>query len=70
MRQARPQHRKPDRAAEREQLPPGTPAWITTSLIDLTLKVWQPYYKEPLSSQDAVTIVLNVGKLIGILSRE
>lgn len=51
-------------------LPPGTPAWITRDLVALTLKVWQPYYKEPLSAQDAVTIVLNVGKLIGVLSRE
>ncbi len=50
--------------------PPGTPAWISRDLLALTLKVWQPYYKEPLSAQDAVTIVLNVGKLIGVLCRE
>ena len=51
-------------------LPPGTPAWITSDLVALTLKVWQPHYKEPLSPQDAVTIVLNVGKLFGVLWRE
>lgn len=51
-------------------VPPGTPAWITRDLVAQTLKVWQPYYKEPLSTQDAVTIVLNVGKLFGVLSRE
>lgn len=50
-------------------VPAGTPAWITAKLIALTLKVWQPHYKEQLSPQDAVTIVLNVGKLFGVLSR-
>lgn len=51
-------------------IPPGTPAWITADLIRLTLKVWQRHYKEPLSIQDAVTIVLNAGQLFGVLSRE
>ncbi len=51
-------------------LPPGTPAWITPELIRLTLKVWQPYYAELLTPDDAVTIVQNAGRLFGHLSRE
>jgi hypothetical protein len=58
--------------APREQpaLPPGTPEWITVELVRLTLKVWQKHYKEPLSTQDAVTILLNAGQLFGVLARE
>lgn len=51
-------------------VPPGTPEWVTVELIRLTLKVWQKYYKEPLSTQDAVTILLNAGQLFGILALE
>lgn len=51
-------------------LPPGTPAWITLDLVRLTLKVWQKHYAKPLSTQDAVTIVLNAGQLFGVLARE
>lgn len=36
----------------------------------MTLKVWQKHYKEPLSTQDAVTILLNAGQLFGVLARE
>ncbi len=57
-------------AEARADIPPGTPVWITAKLIALTQKVWQPYYAKPLSSEDAVTIVRNVGKLFGVLSRE
>ena len=51
-------------------IPPGTPDWITTELISLTLKVWQKHYKEPLTTQDAVTILLNAGQWFGILALE
>lgn len=51
-------------------VPPGTPSWITAELIALTLKVWQKHYKEPLSLQDAVTILLNAEQLFGVLARE
>jgi hypothetical protein len=50
-------------------LPPGTPAWITIELVERTIEVWQPYYVSPLSPDDAVTMILNVGRLFGILSR-
>lgn len=53
-----------------EAVPPGTPAWITPELIRRTLKTWQPFYAERLTPEDAVTMVLNVGRLFGLLSRE
>jgi hypothetical protein len=60
--------RKPPEA--RVAIPSGTPAWITAELLAMTIRVWQPYYAERLSPQDAVTIVQSVGRLFGILSRE
>lgn len=60
----------PAAPAEPTALPPGTPEWITIDLVRLTLKVWQKHYTEPLSTQDAVTIVLNAGQLFGVLARE
>lgn len=48
----------------------GAPKWITPELIGLTLKVWQPYYAAPLSSDDAVIMIQNAGHLCGILRRE
>src|SRR5207247_2254558 len=50
-------------------LPPGTPAWITPELVQLTLSVWQPYYDTPLTVADAVTILMDVGRLLGELTR-
>lgn len=51
-------------------VPAGAPEWITPELIRLTVKVWQPYYAELLTPDDAVTIVQNAGRLFGHLSRE
>ena len=50
-------------------LPPGTPAWITPELVELTLKVWQPYYRQTLSVEDSITILRNAGELVRTLSR-
>jgi hypothetical protein len=47
----------------------GEPAWITPELVDLTLRVWQPYYETQLSRDDAIAIIRSVGRLIGVLSR-
>jgi hypothetical protein len=60
----------PPALPEPRAIPPGTPEWITIDLVRLTLKVWQKHYKEPLSTQDAVTILLNTGQLFGVLARE
>lgn len=50
-------------------LPSGTPAWITPELVELTRKVWQPYYDEPLTIEDSITILRNAGSLLEALAR-
>ncbi len=66
-----PRHPQPkpparDRATA---LPPGTPSWVTMELIQETIRVWQPLYKTPLSLDDAVTILGNVGRVFSVLSK-
>jgi hypothetical protein len=55
--------------AARAALPAGTPGWITAELVALTKKVWEPRYGSHLSVEEAVTVLLNVGRLFGVLSR-
>ena len=45
----------------------GLPSWITLDLIRHTIRVWQPYYKAVLTTQDAVMMLLNVGRLSRVL---
>ncbi len=47
----------------------GLPAWITEDLISRTLKVWGPRYGWKLTREDAIAMLLNVGRLFGALSR-
>jgi len=54
--------------SRRTGVPPGAPGWVTPELIDLTIRTWQPYYRTPLSPDDALTMILNVGRLYGVLS--
>jgi hypothetical protein len=51
-------------------LPPGTPAWISLELVEETVRVWQPRYERPLTTEDAVTILVNAGRLMNVLSLE
>jgi hypothetical protein len=51
-------------------VPAGTPDWITPELVEATIRVWQPYYAELLTPDEAVTMILNVGRLYGVLSSE
>ena len=51
-------------------IPAGTPAWVTVELIELTIRVWQPYYKAQLTADEAVTMILGVGRLYEVLGRE
>ena len=51
-------------------VPAGTPDWITPELVEATIRVWQPYYAELLTPEEAVTMILNVGRLYGVLSSE
>ncbi len=54
--------------AQSSTLPAGTPDWITAELIETTLRVWQPYYATILTPEEAVTMILAVGRLYQALS--
>ena len=49
-------------------VPAGTPDWITSELVELTIRVWQPYYEAILTPEEAVTMILNVGRLYAVFS--
>ncbi len=49
-------------------VPAGTPDWITAELIERTIRVWQPHYDTVLTPEEAVTMILNVGRLFEALS--
>jgi len=49
-------------------VPAGTPDWITPELVEETIRVWQPYYKDVLTPEEAVTMILDVGRLFDALS--
>lgn len=49
-------------------VPAGTPDWITAELIEQTIRVWQPYYPDILTPEEAVTMIRNVGRLYRALS--
>ncbi|MGD9645989.1 MAG: hypothetical protein AB7U73_09760 [Pirellulales bacterium] len=50
-------------------VPTGAPAWVTAELIERTIQVWQPYYPDPLTDDDALAIIQSVGCLIDVLSK-
>ena len=63
---------KSDRAtAEREdghgRSARTVPDWITPELIDETIRVWQPYYREPLTRQDAIEMLSDISRLVAVL---
>ena len=49
-------------------VPAGAPDWITPELIEETIRVWQPYYEATLTPEDAVTMIIDVGRLFDALS--
>ena len=49
-------------------VPAGAPDWITPELVEATIRVWQPYYEEVLTPEEAVTMILTVGRLFDALS--
>jgi len=57
--------REPAATAE---VPPGLPGWVTPELLELTRNVWQPYYAEPLTVEDASGMLTGVGRLLSILT--
>ena len=44
------------------------PDWITPELIEETLRVWQPYYAEPLTVEDAAGMLTGAGRLLSVLT--
>ncbi len=51
------------------QVPADAPPWISAELIESTIQTWQPYYRETLTPEDAVYIIMSVGRLFDVLSR-
>jgi hypothetical protein len=49
-------------------VPAGTPDWITAELIEKTILAWQPYYEAVVTPEEAVTMIMNAGRLIQALS--
>jgi hypothetical protein len=50
--------------------PDGIPTWITEEIIFQTIRVWQPYYDEKVSEQDAVEILMAFSRLLDIIATE
>lgn len=50
------------------RVPVGAPAWVTEDLIERTLRVWQPYYRELLTPDDALAMIQAADRLIETLS--
>ena len=51
------------------QVPADAPAWVSADLIEQTLRTWQPYYQTALTPEDALYIIMSVGRLFDVLSR-
>lgn len=49
-------------------VPAGAPDWITPELVEATIRVWQPYYANVISPEEAVTMIIDVGRLFDALS--
>ncbi len=49
-------------------VPAGTPDWITAELIEQTIRVWQPYYQATITPEEAVIMIVSVGRLFDALS--
>src|SRR5688572_25512147 len=44
------------------------PGWITPQEIEESRAFWQRYYEEPLTTDDVIGLLLNVGNLFRVLS--
>ena len=52
-------------------VPAGTPNWVPTpELVEQTIRVGQPYYQAILTPEEAVIMILSVGRLYQALSSE
>ncbi len=59
--------RLPDDAPQ-SIVPAGAPDWITPELVEATISVWQPYYADVITPEEAVTMIVSVGRLYQALS--
>ena len=62
--------RRPDRSPKPPPLtvPAGAPQWVTVELIEHTIRVWQPFYSDQLIPDDALEIIMSVGRIVDVLS--
>jgi hypothetical protein len=49
-------------------VPPGLPEWVTSDLIEETMRVWQPFYPTPLTVDEGIGIILSASRLLEVLS--
>lgn len=49
-------------------LPAGAPRWVTVELIEHTIRVWQPFYRDQLIPEDALEIIMGIGRMVEVLS--
>ncbi len=44
-------------------VPSGAPSWVTEPLIRITIETWQPFTNRPLTCEDALAMLINIGQL-------
>jgi hypothetical protein len=54
----------------KDEVPSGAPDWVTADLLEEAIEVWQPYYEDELTVEDALEITLSVGRLADVISAE
>ena len=59
----------PSHRAVRADVPPGAPAWVTPALIEKTQEIWGKRAGIPISSEEALGMILRVSTLLDVLSR-
>ena len=57
-----------DGSASAIVVPGGAPPWVTLELIEHTLRVWQPFYRDQLIPEDALEIIMGMGRMVDVLS--
>ncbi len=55
--------------AARAGMPAGTPEWVTAELLEKTRVLWGKRAGFPISSEEALGIILRVSALLEVLSR-
>lgn len=58
---------RPPKPSCRYRIPAGAPPWVTEEDIAETIWVWQPFYEQPLTEDDALEILVNVRSLFDVI---